>query len=642
MSTFITKLIITSETNAKFTNLDPDTRRKLVNATRFTIPYARHTPAYKLGRWDGTVSYTTIGGSCFVNLLEVLIPIVVQAGYDIVIEDHRKPMNFTFPDVTPEYFVKHTKKYTWPEGHAHAGENILLRDYQVDVINSYLTNPQSLQEVVTGGGKCLSYNTLITINNSNIKIGNFVERLADYKKHYLKYDEELDISNIGVFIDTPSGPQRIKYIIKKLCCGLIITFANGKQLECADKHILVANNADIYAKDLRTSMFIDTKHGPLEIKKIVPNDNFTDFYDIGIDAPHRYYDANGIIHHNTIITAALSHLVEPYGRSIIIVPNKSLVEQTEEDYHNIGLDVGVFFGDRKEYNKTHTIATWQSLSLLSKKSKQLDASFIGDFIKDVIAVIVDEAHSAKADELKNLLTGPMQHIPIRWGLTGTVPKDNYNFYAILASLGPVVNKLTAHELQQQNVLSNCHINVIQTLDYMKFKNYHDEHTYLIENQQRIEWLAENIKHIAQSGNTVVLVERTKTGDMLKDLLEGSVFVQGKTKIKERKEHYSDIQDSNNEILILTMGVGAVGLNLPRVFNLVLVEPGKSFVRVIQSIGRGLRKAKDKDFVNVYDICSNCFFSARQLSERKKFYNDAKYPFTVTKVDYKNLGKRRKK
>jgi superfamily II DNA or RNA helicase len=44
--------------------------------------------------------------------------------------------------------------------------------------------------------------------------------------------------------------------------------------------------------------------------------------------------------------------VEQYGRSIVIVPNKSLVVQTEEDYVNLGLDVGVYFGDRKELNKT--------------------------------------------------------------------------------------------------------------------------------------------------------------------------------------------------------------------------------------------------------------------------------------------------
>jgi superfamily II DNA or RNA helicase len=79
-------------------------------------------------------------------------------------------------------------------------------------------------------------------------------------------------------------------------------------------------------------------------------------------------------------------------------------------------------------------------------------------------------------------------------------------------------------------------------------------------------------------------------------------------------------------------VAAVGINIPRIFNLVLIEPGKSFVRVIQSIGRGIRKAEDKDFVQIWDITSQCKYAKRHLTERKKFYKDAKYPFTVTKVN----------
>lgn len=93
----------------------------------------------------------------------------------------------------------------------------------------------------------------------------------------------------------------------------------------------------------------------------------------------------------TLITAILSHKVQQYGRSIVIVPTKDLVTQTEEDYINLGLDVGVFFGDRKEYGKTHTICTWQSLESLAKKSKEIDLEInINDFFSGVVCVMVDE------------------------------------------------------------------------------------------------------------------------------------------------------------------------------------------------------------------------------------------------------------
>jgi hypothetical protein len=132
----------------------------------------------------------------------------------------------------------------------------------------------------------------------------------------------------------------------------------------------------------------------------------------------------------TIMTAALSWNVQPYGRSIVIVPNKSLVTQTEKDYVNLGLDVGVYFGDRKDYGKTHTICTWQSLNNLLKDSKDGTAKFtIQDFMEDVVCVIVDEVHMAKADALKTLLTGIMARVPIRWGLTGTIPKEKFESQA---------------------------------------------------------------------------------------------------------------------------------------------------------------------------------------------------------------------
>jgi len=130
----------------------------------------------------------------------------------------------------------------------------------------------------------------------------------------------------------------------------------------------------------------------------------------------------------TLVTAVLSHRCEQFGRTIVIVPNKTLVTQTEQDYTSLGLDVGVYYGDRKEFGHTHTICTWQSLNVLLKntKNKNVDIS-IGEFIEDVICVQVDEVHTVKADALKNLLTQVMPHIPIRWGLTGTVPKEDYNF-----------------------------------------------------------------------------------------------------------------------------------------------------------------------------------------------------------------------
>jgi len=482
------KLIIEDEVNIKIEGLDVDVRRKLANALKFEVPYAKYMPQYKLGRWDGKVAFFGIGGTGYVNHLDTVSQVLQKNNVEIVdIEDKRHPIKLTFEPVTERYWAD--QGIVWPKGHPVEGEDIILRDYQVEAINNFLENPQSLQQIATGAGK-------------------------------------------------------------------------------------------------------------------------------------------------TITTATLSHITEPYGRSLVIVPNKSLVEQTEEDYINCGLDVGVYFGDRKQLGKTHTICTWQSLNILEKKYKDGSAVLsLAEFLEGVSTIIVDEVHQAKAEVLKNLLTRNLRNAPIRWGLTGTVPKEKFEFESIHASLGPVIGSITAKSLQDKGVLSACHVNVVQMIDTVAHSDYQSELKYLVSNKDRIEYIAKLMNNVRQEGNTLILVDRISAGEMLAELIPDSTFVSGAVKVKDRKETYDTIREGTNEVIIATYGVAAVGLNIPRIFNLVLLEPGKSFVRVIQSIGRGVRKAKDKDFVQIWDITSTCKFAKRHLTQRKKFYKEAQYPFTIEKVDW---------
>lgn len=336
----------------------------------------------------------------------------------------------------------------------------------------------------------------------------------------------------------------------------------------------------------------------------------------------------------TIMTAVLSASVQNYGRSIVIVPSKSLVTQTEADYVNLGLDVGVLFGDRKEYNHQHTICTWQSLNTLLKNTKagQGDQT-IGDFLSDVVCVMVDEAHSVKADALKTLLSGVFSHVPIRWGLTGTIPKEDYAAMSLRCCIGDIVGKLSARELQEAGHLAECHVNILQLTDFVEYKTYQQELKYLLENAERIKYISKKIEEIRQTGNTLVLIDRVQAGKDIVAHLTDAVFVSGTTKAASRKEEYDQVAISDNKVIVATYGVAAVGINIPRIFNLILVEPGKSFVRVIQSIGRGIRRAEDKDHVEIWDITSTCKFSKRHLTKRKAFYKEAQYPFSVEKVDW---------
>ena len=179
------------------------------------------------------------------------------------------------------------------------------------------------------------------------------------------------------------------------------------------------------------------------------------------------------------------------------------------------------------------------------------------------------------------------------------------------------------------------MNVLQTQDHPIFKTYAEELKWLTTDKVRMKWVANTIKDISSSGNTLILVDRISAGEILQEQLEDSVFVSGSTKNIDRKEQYDEVSTATNKIIIATYGVASVGINIPRIFNLVLIEPGKSFVRVIQSIGRGIRKAEDKDNVQIWDITSSCKFAKRHLGARKKFYKEANYPYNIEKVNYEN-------
>ena len=139
------KLIIKDEVNIKFEGLSVETRRKIVNELKFDLPYARHMPAYKLGRWDGTKTFFGIGGTGYLAHLDTILPVIENAGYDIDIEDLRKTHDISFETITENYWSDKGK--TWPKGHPDAGKPIVLRDYQYDVVNKFLENHQALQEV---------------------------------------------------------------------------------------------------------------------------------------------------------------------------------------------------------------------------------------------------------------------------------------------------------------------------------------------------------------------------------------------------------------------------------------------------------------------------------------------------------------
>jgi len=127
-------LVIKDETNVKINGLDMNLRKKLVNKFKFILPHARHTPAFKLGRWDGSIAFFQLGGSTFINLLPEIIPILMDAGYEIELEDLRTyRTDYTFDTVDKDSY----NHVIWPKDHRLEGQPIELLEHQVDAINNF-------------------------------------------------------------------------------------------------------------------------------------------------------------------------------------------------------------------------------------------------------------------------------------------------------------------------------------------------------------------------------------------------------------------------------------------------------------------------------------------------------------------------
>ena len=486
-------IIIKDEVNVRVKGIDPGITEECIKALTFHVPGFVHMPSYKLGRWDGTIQLFKPSGTTFLNLLDVVVPILAKHGCEIEFEDHRD--NY---DEIAEH-LKFIAENSFSEYTMKDGKPCKVRDYQVEAVNTALTESQGILELATGSGK-----TLI--------------------------------------------------------CGI------------------------------------------------------------------------------------LSKSFAQFGNVVVVVPNIDLIIQTQYEFKNLGIDAGVWYGEIKD-RKDITIATWQSLD------------HFPELFHDVVCVIVDEVHQAKAKVLNEMLSGPAANVPFRYGCTGTMPKEKLFQYQIKGVLGETIFKLRTWELQNKGVLADNSIYQVRLADsnnkrYKKAVTVEveDERTGKIKEeeegfddwQKEVEWhfsdldraayVAALIRDIAETnGNTLVLVTYRKHGKLLQDKIPDAVSLDGRD--KNRKAFYEDFNKGDNQVLICTYGIASTGIDITRIFNIVFIEPGKKFEKVMQVIGRGLRKGEDKHTLNVYDICSDSGMSRAHASRRRSLYREAKQKFEIVDVEY---------
>jgi superfamily II DNA or RNA helicase len=278
-------------------------------------------------------------------------------------------------------------------------------------------------------------------------------------------------------------------------------------------------------------------------------------------------------------------------------------------------------------------------------------------------IIVSNCHQAKANVIAKLLNEHCAHIAHRFGMTGTLPKDKTDCMSIKASLGPVRFTYKSAELIEDGWLASLQIDVVQVkpdmrADHQKFiekfnptprptykqfkrsyfPDWQAEKNYLQKDQKRLKYIADEIYGLSQKekGNVLCLVNGVEVGKKLAQMIDGAIFVYGGDDVKERERVYKLFQTEDHIVVIATMHIAAVGLDIARIFNFCLLDFGKSFIKTIQAIGRGLRKAHDKDFVYIRDYCSDLKYGQKHMRDRIGYYTEQRYPYRVIERDLSEL------
>ena len=172
--------------------------------------------------------------------------------------------------------------------------------------------------------------------------------------------------------------------------------------------------------------------------------------------------------------------------------------------------------------------------------------------------------------------------------------------------------------------------------------YAEEIQYLVANEKRNNFISDLLLHL--DGNTLCLFQLVeKHGKILYDKVKekGNVhFVYGGTDATEREKIREIVNESKNSTTVASYGVFSTGINIPNINNIVLASPYKSKIRVLQSIGRGLRRSILKDSILVFDIADDISYRERQnftlthFTERLNIYNEEQFNYEISKVRLK--------
>jgi len=334
---------------------------------------------------------------------------------------------------------------------------------------------------------------------------------------------------------------------------------------------------------------------------------------------------------------------------LLIVPNIMLVDQMYDDFEsygwqNLDKEVERLGGGHEAYfDKPVLISTWQSL-----QNKE------ADFFEKFDALFIDECHGSKASVLSKL-TKQCINARFKIGTTGTLPTDKSDLLQIKSVLGDVIFELKSKELIDVGVLTKIQIaNVIakyppEFVKMNKSRSYPEEVKMVEEYEDRNKVLKLIIDHTDPKHNILLLVNHLKHVKLLQEWIEKEYpdkkvsVITGSVSGEERSEIRKGIEEEDGTILLATYATMSTGVNMPKLHDVILYSNSKSKIKVLQSIGRGLRKHATKNLIVLYDVADDLSYKTRtgrvvdnylmkHWKERMSYYKEQEFPTITTTIN----------
>lgn len=340
-----------------------------------------------------------------------------------------------------------------------------------------------------------------------------------------------------------------------------------------------------------------------------------------------------------MIYSIVRYFTEQQRNILLVVPTTSLVEQMYKDFDDYGWSAEehchrVYGGNERVSDKQVTISTWQSIYKLDKS-----------FFKNFDVVIGDEAHQFKSKSLISIMS-KLLDTKYRFGFTGTLDGTQTHKLVLEGLFGPTYKLIKTDELIKKGYLSKLNIKVLLLKhEGKKINDYEEEVQYLISNDKRNKFIKNLVLDL--KGNTLVLFNRVSThGEPLYDLINNNVsenrkvfFIHGGVDTEERELVRKITEEEKNAIIVASYGTFSTGINIRNLHNVVFASPSKSRIRNLQSIGRVLRKGKEKVSATLYDIADDITHNGKRnytlnhLVERIKIYNEENFDYEIISINF---------